>query len=277
MEIVRSLSFEEYGKRPGINGSLLKTVDRYSLAHAKAQLDGLDEFESDALDFGTCFHSLLLEGRVDYEIIPATYENEKGEVKPWNWNANVCKKWGAAQGDKIPLTTKEAASLEAMVAAVHDNPDVKPFLKGDTELSVFAEREGLPVKARIDLLPSDPNGPVIDFKKARSSEPSQFLKSALDLRYHLSAAWNLDVLRWAGIERKEFWLVAVEDSAPYAVSILKFLDVPMSFLRVGRSKCRAAFKRLQSAYESKRWPDYGTHVAEDHAKPWMLPELETTA
>jgi hypothetical protein len=277
MEVIRQLPFEEYVKRPGVNGSLLKTVDRYSLAHAKAQLDGLDEYESDALDFGTSFHALLLEGRVDYALIPDTYENDKGEVKPWSWNANVCKKWEADQGGRTPLTKKEVETLEKMVAAVHDNPQVRPFLNGDTELSVFAEREGLPVKARIDLLPSDPQGPVIDFKKARSSEPGQFLKSSLDLRYHMSAAWNLDVLRWTGDERKEFWLVAVEDRPPYAVSVLKFLDVPMSFIRVGRSKCRTAFKHLQNAYATNRWPDYGTHVAEDHAKPWMLPELELTA
>jgi hypothetical protein len=275
MQVIRQLPFDDYVKRPGVNGSLLKTVDRYSLAHAKAQLDGRDEYESDALDFGTSFHALLLEGRIDYSVIPDTYENEKGEVKPWNWNANVCKKWTDDQRDKTPLTKKEVESLECMVAAIHDNPQVHPFLNGDTELSVFTEREGLPVKARIDLLPKE--GPVIDFKKARSSEPGQFLKSALDLRYHMSAAWNLDVLRWIGDERKEFWLVAVEDRPPYAVSVLKFMDVPMSFIRVGRAKCRAAFKRLQSAYESGRWPDYGTHVAEDHAKPWMLPELELTA
>lgn len=270
----KNLPFDEYFKRPGVNGSILKVVDEFSLKRARAVLDGKLVIESDTLDFGTCFHSLLLEGRIDYEIQPDTYENEKGEVKPWNWNANVCKSWGAAQGDRIILTKKEAESVEAMVAAVHDQPEIQPFLKGDRELSAFAERDGVPVKSRIDLLS---HGPVIDFKKTLCAEPGKFLKQAIEKRYHMGAAWNLDVLRWAGIERKEFWLVGVEAKPPFDVTILKMRDEALSFLRVGRQRCRAAFQRLKNANAENHWPSYGIHDAEDFAKPWHREELETTA
>lgn len=275
MEIIRNLPFDEYRKRPGVNGSILKLVDSSSLKRVKAELDGKIEGESDATDFGQCFHSLLLEGRVDYVIQPETYPAKEGE-KPWNWNANFCKDWGKEQ-KLIVLTKKEAESLEAMVATVHDCAELRPFLNGDCELSVFAERHGLPVKARLDLLPADPSGPIIDFKKTRNAEPGAFLRQALDLRYPMQSAWSLDVCRAAGIERKEFWFVAVEDKAPFDLTILKMRDEPLSFLRVGRAKCRAAFQKLKNAHAEDYWPSYGVHFAEDHAKPWMLQELETTA
>jgi hypothetical protein len=272
--IVPNLPFDEYVKRPGVNGSLLKVVDEFSLKRAKAVIDGTLTVESDAMDFGTCFHSLLLEGRVDYAIHPETYFHPKEGEKKWIWSAGICKQWAEEQEGKIILSKAEALQVEAMVETVHNLPEMKDHLKGQRELSVFAERDGYPVKSRLDLLT---DGPVIDFKKCRTAKPELFLKQALEKGYHLAGSWNMDCLRWAGDARKEFWLVAVEDKPPFDACILKFKDEAPSFLRVGRIKARAAFQRLKNAYAEDSWPSYGTHFAEDHAKPWQMQELETTA
>lgn len=277
MEIARNLPFEEYKARPGINGSLLKIVDEFSLKRVKAEIDGKLESESDAMDFGTCFHSLLLEGRVDYVIHPETYPSPKEGEKKWIWSANFCKEWAKEQGDKIILSKAEALSIEAMVEAVSDVPELREHLNGDRELSVFGERDGMPVKCRLDLLTKADTGPVIDFKKTRSAEPGKFLKQALEKRYTMQAAWGLDVLRLAGVKRTAFWLVGIEDKAPFDVSILKLNDRGCSFLRAGRVLCRQAFKKLKNAYAENHWPSYGAHDAEDYAKPWMMQELEKTA
>lgn len=277
VEILRDLPFDEYRKRPGINASLLKVVDQFSLAHARHVIDGGDDDEDTAAkQLGTSFHALMLEGRVDYAVIPETYESEKGETKKWNWNANVCKEWGAKQDGKTLLTEAEAKGLEAMVANATDAL-CGVDLKGDREISIFAEKDGLPVKCRIDLLPADESAPVIDFKSCTSAEPGKFLRQCYDLRYHLQCAWILDVLRWAGIKRRSVWLVGVETKAPFATCVLEFNDMGLSFLRVGRARCRAAFQKLKTAYETNHWPDYGRSDAESHALPWMTQELEQTA
>lgn len=281
MELIPNLPYEEYARRPGINASLLKVVDGESMAHAKATLDGKREKESDALDFGKCFHSLLLEGRVDYVVQPDTYpapgkkKNDPDVIKPWNNNANFCSDWVKAQGDKIVLTKVEAENLEAMVAKVRDHRDLKPFLNGRCELSIFGQRDGLPIKCRTDLLPD--KHVVIDFKKARSANPKKFIKQALEKGYDIQAAWTLDVLRSVGDVREEFWFVAIEEDFPHAIFIAKFADESLSFLRAGRIKARAAFQRLKNAYAHDDWPDYGSAPAEHHASPWMLKELEQTA
>ena len=273
-----NLSHEEYRKRPGVHSSLLKIVDEDSLAHAKAYLDGRRKVTAE-MTFGTSFHSLVLDGVKDYAIQPETYIAEDGKdagkVKPWSNNANVCKAWVAAQGKPV-LTAQDDADLCAMVESVRSCRALDGLLSGQRELSVFAEHQDIPVKARIDLL-TDGDGPVLDFKKTRDANPEAFMRDALQRRYHVQAAWYLDCLRWAEVKRKEFWLVAVEDVAPYAVSVLRFSDAPLTFLRVGRTRYRAAFAKLKEAYATGHWPDYGAHSAEDYAKPWNVEELEATA
>lgn len=274
--IQHGLPYEEYAKRAGINASLLKTVDAKSLKHAKAIIDGQASEESDAKELGTSFHALLLEGRIDYVVRPETYENEKKEVKPWNWNANVCKAWEVSQGGKTILSPDDAKSVEAMVASAHDALEGMP-MKGDRELSIFAEHEGLPVKARLDFLPADTEAPMVDFKSCKDANPEEFLKQALKLGYHIQSAWHMDVARWAGQPRKAFWIVGIESKKPYVSCVLKFIDQPISFLRVGRRRARAAFQKLKTAYQHNCWPGYGASAAEENAQPWMISELDATA
>lgn len=277
MEVIENMPFAEYAKRPGVNASLLKLVHRFSLQHAKSYLDGEFQEESDTLDFGKCFHSLALEDREVFAEIPPTYTNADGEAKPWNWNAKACKQWGVDQGDKIPLKAGEIAGVRAMAGAVRRVLS----MKGRTELSLFAERDGLPVKCRLDFAPDDQQQGIIDLKSCQSAEPRKFMRSAYELAYHIQAAFTLDVAdlcrKALGKDYPRFSLLAVESDVPHGVCRLIFDDEPLSLLRLGRIHYRAAFKQLQNAYESGRWDGYGTHAAEEYAPPWILKELEQTA
>jgi hypothetical protein len=288
VRIVYDMPFEEYAEAPGINASLLKMVHSLSLKHVKAVMDGERKHESDAMDFGKCFHSLLLENREDFVERPDTYpappdhakvksgEIASGDHLKWNANAGYCKIWENSQG-KIILTSSECAEIRGMVSALRGDTEIAGLLRGKTEVSVFAEKDGVPVKCRIDLLTSEEYQPVIDFKSTRSAQPESFLVDSFNRGYHIQAAWNLDVLRWAGIPRKSFWFVPVEGDAPFAHSVLKFNDEAGSFLRYGRTLCRSAFAKIGKAMKTGEWPSYGSHDAELHAKPWMLPMIDQTA
>ncbi len=278
----------DYAAAPGINASLLKLADGFSMAHVKATMDGTRKHESDAMDFGKCFHSLLLEDREDFVERPDTYpapphhakvksgEIEEGAPLKWTANAQYCSLWESSQG-KLIMNMAEVRQLRGMVASLRSSPELSEYLDGQCELSVFAEKDGYPVKCRMDLLTKRKDGPVIDFKSARCAQPSIFLNDAFNRGYHIQAAWNLDVGRWAGIERRAFWCAAVESEEPYAHCILKFNDETASFLRYGRTLCRAAFQRIKNCTKSGVWPAYGAHDAETHAKPWMLPMLDQTS
>lgn len=286
-QLHRGLSYEEYCALPGVNSSLLKEIDKSTLAHAKAVLDGTRIRTSDALDFGHSFHELLLRDREEFVVHPETYaapkehtKVKKGEIPegfplPWIWTANICKEWAKPHAGKIIHTAEEAANIRAMTQAVRANAELSPYLTGDTEVCITGERKGAPLKCLIDLLPTD--GPVIDFKKCRSASPRMFVGDALKLGYHLQAAFYLDLLAQTGDRRSSFWFVAVEDSAPYAVTVVKFSDTPLSLLRVGRAHYRAAFDKLMNAQQTGEWPAYASCDAEDYAPNWMKEELERVA
>lgn len=286
-EIIKGMPMEEYKARPGVNGSLLATIDLYCLKIAKAELDGLRDTETDAKSFGTAFHSLFLEGKRDYSIRPDTYpaparhdKVKKGEINegdplPWNANAKECSDWLTANPNWMKTT--EATDLEGMAAALSSDPQIAQYLEGaDKEVSVFAVHDGIPVKARIDILPKV--GPVMDPKKTTCAEGRAFITNDfIKYRYFMKCAWHLDVLRWAGDTRSEFWLLPVESDPPYAHGIVKLVDQSMSFLRMGRRRCRVAFAKVKEAYEKNRWPAYGSYPPEEFAPAWMMQELEMTA
>jgi hypothetical protein len=280
--LVPNLTYDEYAAREGVSASILKLVALESLATVKATLDGRISRESDALDFGKAWHALLLEGKTQYVVQPATYESatvKKGEdpIKPWNNNSKTCKAWYAAQTVPI-LTEKDIVDLHGMVAAVRRNEELAPYLNGQSELSAFASfSAGQKLKARFDLLPDDASGPVIDFKKACSANPSKFVKQIFDLKYYIQAAVYLDVLKLLGKPRKQFWFVAVEDFAPYNLYISKLIDQPISFIELGRREYRGAYRTLESARSTNYWPSYGSSEAEAHVTSWMQQAIEATA
>lgn len=269
-EIIKNMPYTAYAERDGINNSLLKAVKEESLATVHGIIKKEIVFENDTLDFGTAFHDLTLEGKKNYVIRPDEY----AFGKKWTMNATFCKEWVAKQGDRTVLSTSEAAKLEGMAKAVQEHPEMAPLLRGKTELSVFAEKKGIKLKARIDLLPDDPAAPVIDFKKTRSAKPEEFVKQLWNLRYYMQAAMYLDVLRMADIDRKEFWFVAVEDFSPFNIYICKLRDHQIGFLEFGRHEYRDAYQTLMKAINTNCWPTWPSSSAEEHMTAWMQNAIE---
>ncbi len=275
--IVYDLPDAGYRAEEGITATILKVVDRSSPAHAKAVIDGQIK-ESDAFDFGKAFHAMLLENRQEFVVHPLTYPSEiKKEIvhKPWSWNANYCKDWAAHQLVDV-LSHDESDDLMGMIQSVRSNSELAKLCQGaKNEVSVFAEKNGIKFKSRIDTLPV--SGPILDFKSTTDANPQKFVRQAFDKGYFLQAAFYLDVLRLTGDERKEFWFVAIEKEKPYAHSIIKCASDVVSFIALGRIRYQNALRTLLKAKETGKWPSYAPIDAELVASPWMLKELEQSA
>lgn len=286
--IYPNLPFEEYAAIKAINAGMICTAWKYNLEIAKAEMDGGISCDSDVLDFGKSFHALLLEGVKDYVIQPATYAAPKGHdlVKkgkiaegdplPWNNNATICELWKAGQDGKTILTEKEACAVEEMANQCREHRELSPFLNGaQNELTVISQFQGLPVKIRIDSLPKV--GPVLDFKKARSARPVDFVKQAWDLGYFIRAAFYLDVLKSQGDSRNSYWFPAIEDKPPYCMSIAKYNDTVYSFIDAGRKLYKQTFGQIARAMKSGRWDGYGSYDPETIATEeigWLATKLE---
>lgn len=277
-----NIPFDVYADHEGTNASELILLDKTSLAHVKHKRDGGKEKESGCRDFGRAFHSMLLEDKQDFVIHPIVYPatpKKKGdpvEMKDWNWNATYCKEWAAGQEREI-LSHAESDALVAMVKSVRENEELADAIKGArNEVSIFAEKNGWKYKGRIDTL-TVPGGPIIDFKSTTNAKPEKFVRQAYDNGYFLQSAFYLDLCAMCDDRRDEFWFVAIEKTAPYAHSIVKLKDGPVSFIGMGRAKYLCALSALKQAVKDNEWPSYRSIEAELVASPWMAKEMELTA
>jgi PDDEXK-like domain of unknown function (DUF3799) len=271
-QIIKGMSEEMYASRNEyVRSTLLKKVITEPLSTVKCIIDGTIKFESDALKMGNGFHDLLLEGKRNYIVRPDEYQFGK----KWTRAAKYCDEWEKKQTLPI-VSAREVESLEGMVAAVHAHPELKDLLNGQCELAIFVDKIAK-LKCRIDLLPRDPDAPVIDFKKSRDASPTEFTKQLFNLKYYLSAAMYLDILHAVDIHRKEIWYVAVEDFKPYNIWICKMVDRPVSFLEFGRKEYREAYHKLMKAIQTNHWPTYQSSEPEEHMTAWMQTALESTA
>lgn len=283
--IVKNLPFDEYRARNGINASILKTVHSFSLLHAKAELDGLRTVETPTLDFGQCVHSWVLEGIQNWATKPDTYPApadhasvkkkliKEGDPLKWTRNANYCAAWEDAQG-KIILSSDEDKRIRAMKDALMADDEVAPLLGVSNEVSIFLEKDGIHRKCRLDAMPNA--DVILDLKTGDIVQPGIFTANALKYGWDIQSAWNLDMTKWEGCPRKEFWFVAVESDYPHAHTVLKFRDIPGSFLRLGRAKYRAALQKIKNAMSSGKWPSYDSGDVETFASEYQLKQLEQT-
>lgn len=272
-EIIKGMSYPTYDSRKEyINAGKLIAVQTESMKTVKAMIDGDQEFTSDAFEFGIHFHSMILEGIENFVVQPKEY----AFGKKWHARAAFCEQWALKQTKPI-VTEGQVSDLRGMCKTIREHPELSPLLCGQVELSIFVDRKGPKLKARVDLLPDGANSPVIDFKKTRSARPEDFVRQMYDLKYYLKAALYLDVLSAVGIHREEFWLVAVEDRAPYNVYICKLVDRGVGFIEYGRMEYRAAYHKLMRAMQTGYWPSYDTSEAETHMTAWMMSELEQLA
>jgi hypothetical protein len=273
------IPFDIYADHEGTNATELIIVDTKSLAHAKHRRDGGPEKESDCRDFGRAFHGMLLEDRQDFVVHPLVYPatpKKKGdpvEMKPWTWTANYCKDWAKAQ-EKEVLSHAESDALMGMIAGLRKNEELSDAIKGArNEVSIFAEKNGWKYKGRIDTLTAS-GGPLIDFKSTTNARPDKFVRQAYDAGWFLQTAFYLDLCKMCGDRRDEVWLVAVEKTAPYAHSIIKLKDGPVSFIGLGRARYLCALSSLKQAVKTNCWPSYKSIEAELVAPAWALKELE---
>lgn len=155
-----------------------------------------------ALDFGKAAHCLLLGDEVfedSFVVRPETYENDKGEWKPWNANANACKEWLARHSDKTVITPDQIDRIRRIHADASTNEMVKlGVLNGRVERTIcWKDQEtGIWLKVRPDAMPNA-DGVFADLKTASrfdfSSEcngktPLSFFQGALSWTNQSQAA-----------------------------------------------------------------------------------------
>lgn len=278
---IYKMSSEDYhADRSAVSSSGLKQMLR-SAAHLQSYLNSPRE-ETNALTFGTAYHSALLEPDLfarDYVVEPAKLDQavdtltdikkllkEAGlpqtgnkdelvaRLKEFNPNVIVWSEYleRITAGKKV-LSADSYATIQAMVASLKTRSEVNILLEGCvTEQSFYwvDEDTGVLCKCRTDAL-SDLA--ILDAKSTIDANPSGFSKECAKYHYDLSAAYYMDGVKAVTGRDYPFVFLASEKEAPYASAVYQASD---AFIENGRRKYKAALARIAECRRTNSWPGY---------------------
>lgn len=188
-----------------------------------------------ALWFGSAFHSTVLGGPSE-PILLGGFPT---------WESKAAKEYAAeaeAHG-QIPVLMRDMDTINAMADAVKSHSKASALIygtDGQSEVSVFAEVDSVPMKARFDRLLSD--GTAVDVKTtSEKPNPGDLARAVVRWGYELSASHYLEVAAAAGIDVHTFALVFVGKESPHHVTVA-YLDE--AFLERGQALRDLALQRL---------------------------------
>lgn len=218
----------------------------------------------DALDFGTLFHTVVLEPEnlSSYTVLDAAAiagDNPK-TGKPYDSPTMTAKykaaKAEAEQSGAIIVTQEDWDKAHAMreAAARHEQAAALLFGDGTSEASLFWQPSDGPAhKARFDRLL---DGCGVDLKSTNAQPGEDALtKAVLNYGYDVSAAHYLEVANGLELGVTAFWLVFVSKEPPHYVTVCNLSD---DFLTRGRILRALAIERLTNPDVAKY------HGAEGH-------------
>lgn len=203
----------------------------------------------EALDFGTLFHTVVLEpDQLDvYTVLDAEKIGVKADgTKAANPMMTVAWKNAvmAAQAEgKTIVAQSDWDKAHAMKAAILEHDEAARLLfnePGDAEVSAFWQpSDGPGHKARFDRLL---DGRAVDLKST-SAQPGEdaLTRAVINYGYDLSAAHYLEVADGLELGVTQFWFVFVGKEAPHYVTVCDLSD---DFLSRGRILRALALDRL---------------------------------
>lgn len=295
-QIVRGMSDPDYRRAPGYGSTALKWFLNEVPAQAKYWVDHPEETETfDGAAVGTLTHALVLGQPHGFIVKNWNLSSKAGKERA----AEVLENWGGPKGAtgldaagferefaRVGVTTISNADFnlaKEMSEAALKHPLVRDMFErpGSAECSVFAEIDGVKVKARFDWLPEPSSDRLVavDFKTAKSAKPATFGRSLAQLDYAVQRGGYLDVLEEALSldEEPEFLFIAIDKRRPHLVSVV---GIEPLWQQKGRERAARARQTIRECEERERagdpnaWPDYGSEIHYLAAPTWYLMEDE---
>ena len=215
---------EIYHSEVGISSSTLRKFG-HSQLHAVTQ----EQKTTDAMNFGTAAHYMLVEGE-------DVYMNEVAVLMGSPYT-KVYKENKVDMLERYDCVIKDAEDnhIRGMKANIIDEANM--YLQADGKLpeaSFFWYEDKVLCKCRPDLIcppfkePAEPGSIyVVDYKTTKSCDPTEFAASVKHWGYDMQAAWYRRGMQKAGYDVKEFAFVAQEKFPPYASKIFVITDAQM--------------------------------------------------
>ena len=199
---------------------------------------------TDSLILGSLVDALTISpAELDnFEELPETYINTKGQEMPFNLRSKSCKQaYDAIIADGVtPIKAEQMAEAERIVSGIRSNPAASQLIdSGKKQVSLVWEDEdtGVLCKGRLDLVD---NEYITDIKTTRDATKDAFSRAIYQFGYHIQAAFYLD--GWARLNKQSlgYKIIAAENSAPYCTAVYT-LGEPS--IESGQAQYKAALAR----------------------------------
>lgn len=273
--VFKNLSEKEYNEIPALRSSIITTIDRQTMAHAKAQIDGAYK-PTASQKLGIDAHCYLLtkeKFEKEYGVFSEGYNGSTKEGKAEK--AALLEKY---QPENL-IKYEALQEIKAWEKSILADPFTKALYEGiyETELTIVWEEDGILCKARIDAL-SKVNGQIIplDFKTASSASEDEFTRSLVKWQYPIQAFHYLEGLKKSGIienNNNNFCHLVLEKSAPYLVAPYVIDDGSLDLASVRRYH---SMKKYALAMSTGSWPGYPSGISTIAYPHWYIQQQQDT-
>ncbi len=229
---------ELYHRGPGISSSSLKEILR-SPAHYEERR--ANPSGSAAMRLGSIVHTLMLE--------PHKFETDYAVADCATSGAKIFAITQLANPGKTVVCRNEAEDGAAVAKAIRANALASHVLcapSGHCEVSTYwiDDETGILCKARADRLIA---GVIVDLKTTGDARFQKFQRSAVDFKYHLSAAFYVDgFTKTFGKEHTFAWVVA-ETERPHGIA---FYGADEALIETGRAEYKLALRAYKEHSET---------------------------
>jgi len=206
----KQMSIDDYHAHPAISKSKLDQINKSMLHYLEPV-----QKETNSLLIGSAVHDAILSP----DVFESQYILQPPEIK-----VRRGKKWDDFQELHAGKTVIKQADFDVVMKIrdrVFSHPEGKNmFSNGEPEMSYFNQGEyfGTTIdrKCRPDYISK---GYVFDLKTTRDASMRGFQSTIEKWRYHVQAAWYLDILNDEGMNVDYFTFVCVETNPPYPIGI----------------------------------------------------------
>lgn len=267
--IYQDVSNEAYHAANGISKSGLDLIAKSPFLYRYRP----PQVPTKAMLIGSAFHTATLE--------PFSFTEQFAVAPEVNARTNAGKAelelFARANEGKTILAKEDAEKVGAMAKAVRSHQLAAALLsEGEAETSIFHRDEitGELVKVRPDWMVEDL---LVDLKSTEDATPEAFSKSCWNYRYHVQAAFYLDVANAAfGRQRfNSFIFIVCEKSPPYQVAVYA---ADSQMIEAGRIQYRRDLAKYHQCRVTDTWPGINAGKIETITLPgWAMRQIDMPA
>lgn len=273
--LVHDLDETEYHAHPSLSSTGARMLlPEYKGSPAKFRWAQTHPRTSRAFDVGHAVHTKVLGIGGGIIAYPDEHLTASGNVS----TKKETVEWETEQRalGLVPVSPNELARVDAMAEAVLAHNTARPYFEVAVhrEVSVFADVDGVPCRARFDALSDVTRSGVlaVDLKTTEDATKIGLESSVKRFGYDVQDAFYRDVHEASeGHPIDRFVFVAVEKSPPHEVTVAMLPDM---WVQMGRTKAAEARRIYAECTVTGVWPGYDTDLQILDPPAWAVIEYE---